>query len=173
MATITPTDRKRRSTEPRRPDAPPRPIAEFIDVSDALFVVAAIAAVFAGGLLIVSSITRQPVVKQAVSNGREVSLGDYRFGLSRLITPRVVEFKAIAIVGGSAAVQELYAERLESHAARISQAVEEAGRAATDEELDDPDLTDFRDRIQGKVNVVLGGPVIEGVLIDDFRAVPQ
>jgi hypothetical protein len=173
MATITPADRKRRSAEPQKPEAPQRPIAEFIDASDALFVVAAIAAVFTGGLLIVSAIARQPAVQAVVSNGREVSLGDYRFGLSRLLKPRVVEFEAIAVVGGNAAVQELYAERLKSHSARISQAVEEAGRAATDEELDDPELAGFRGRIQGKVNIVLGGPVVEGVLIDDFRAVPQ
>lgn len=173
MATITPAARKRRSADAPKADASQRPTAEFIDVSDALFVVAAIAAVLAGGLVIVSSLAGESVVKRVVSNGREVSLGDYRFGLSRLLKPRIVEFEAIAVVGGSSAAQDLYEERLKSHAARISQAVEEAGRAATDEELDDPDLANFRDRIQGKVNVVLGGPVVEGVLIDDFRAVPQ
>lgn len=120
MATISPADKKRRSADAPKADRPTRPIAEFIDVSDALFVVAAIAAVFAGGLLIVSSLTGESVVKTVVSNGREVSLGDYRFGLSRLLEPRIVEFEAIAVVGGSSAAQDLYEERLKSHAARIS-----------------------------------------------------
>ena len=173
MSTFTPADRRARSADAPHADAAQRPTAEVIDASDALFVVAAIAAVFTGGLLIVAALTREPPVNVVASNGREVSLGDYRFGLSRLLKPRVVEFEAIAVVGGSSTAQEVYAERLKSHAARISQAVEEAGRAATDEELDDPGLAEFRDRIQGKVNVVLGGPVVEGVLIDDFRSVPQ
>lgn len=173
MATFTPLDKRRRSADAPGAEASSRRDPEFIDASDALFVVAAVAAVFAGGLLTVSSLTRLPPVSAVASNGREISLGDYRFGLSRLLKPRIVQFEAIAVVGGSSVAQDIYAERLESHAARISQAVEEAGRAATDEELDDPELVGFRDRIQGKVNVVLGGPVVEGVLIDDFRSMPQ
>jgi hypothetical protein len=173
MATITRADKRGQAIDPPTAEAIQRPAAEVVDASDALFVVAAIAAVFAGGLLTVSALSRQPAAKTIASNGREVSLGDFRFGLPKLFNPRIVEFEAIAVVGGSSAAQEVYAERVKTHSARISQAVEEAGRAATDEELDDPELADFRNRIQGKVNVVLGGPVVEGVLIDDFKSMPQ
>ncbi len=132
-----------------------RSAGEFIPASDALFIVAAIAAVFAAGLIITESLTREPAATSvAAGGGREVSLGDFRFGLSQLFQP---------------AAQNLYEQRLKSHSARISQAVEEAGRAATDDDLDDPELANFRNRIQGKVNGVLGARAVEGVLIDDFR----
>lgn len=150
-----------------------RPKGEFIDVSDALFIVAAISAAFVGGLLIIEWMTRGDRVPVPPGSGREVALGDFRLGLSQLVKPRLVEFEATAIVGGSPAAQNLYEQRLKSHSARISQAVEEAGRATTDAELDDPELSSFRDRIQGKVNTVLGARAVESVLIDEFRAVDQ
>jgi hypothetical protein len=170
MATMTPTKSTRRTGVFASPQRAP---GEFIYVSDALFVVAAIAAVFAAGLLAVSSLAGQTGIAPVASNGREVSLGEFQFGLSRLFKPRIIEFKAIAVVGGNAATQEVYEQRLQRHAARISQAVEEAGRAATDADFADPELAKFRDRIQLKVNVVLGAPVVEAVLIHDFRSLAQ
>jgi hypothetical protein len=144
---------------------------DFIHISDALFIVAAILAVFAGGLLVTGVLTREaPAATVEAGGGREVSLGAFHFGMPGLFKPQIVEFEAIAVVGGSPDVQDLYEERLKTHSARISQAVEEAGRAATDAELDDPALVHFRGRIQGKLNGVLGTRAVQGVLIDDFRS---
>ena len=102
--------------------------------------------------------------------GLEVALGDFHFGTVSTSKPRTLAFEAVAVVKGEGAEAARREEIIRSREARIAQAVEEAGRAATDEELGEPDLLTFRSRIRGGVNKTLPGNVVEDVVLYDFRA---
>lgn len=147
-----------------------RPIvAHGIPISDALFIVGAIAAAFAGVTVATAWLVRDPESVDRAAQILEVSMGDFRFGTSSTTRPQMLEFEAIAVVAGPPGIQAQHEDRLRTHAARVSAAVEEAGRAATDLELDEPDLAMFRDRIRGRVNAALGIRAVEDVLLGDFR----
>ena len=161
---------RRRTIANRVWEARPTAAADGIPVSDALFIVGAIATAFAAVTVATAWLVRDSEAADRATDVLEVSLGEFRFGTTNTARPRMLEFEAVAVVAGSPGVQSEHENKLRTHAARVSAAVEEAGRAATDAELDEPDLSSFRGRIRGRVNHALGTTAIDDVLIDDFRS---
>ena len=51
----------------------------------------------------------------------------------------------------------------------IRAVVDTVARSATSDEIDEPGLDTFRDRIRTKVNSVIGRKAIEEVVVSDFR----
>lgn len=136
-----------------------------IPLADALFVVAVIVASLISVAIAAALLTGGGMPSTVL----EVPLGEFHCG-SGVNPDRVqLQFKAIALVGGSQVLQSEKAEMLEKHSARVSQAVEEAGRLADEQELLEPDLVQFRHRVCTRVNRALGAYLVEDVLLHDFR----
>jgi hypothetical protein len=105
----------------------------------------------------------------------EHSIGDYQFVLGGELAPardlpdgrlRVIEFEAVAVVGGDGPEQQA---RFQRNEARIHEAFESVARSATDEELRERDLVSLRRRMRTRLNRVLGKGFVREVLLSQFR----
>ncbi|HEX6984627.1 MAG TPA: hypothetical protein VF170_04585 [Planctomycetaceae bacterium] len=137
---------------------------------DAPFVAGVVATAFVGLTVAFMWLVREPVVPDASAGSREVSLGDFRFGTVGGSPVRALTFEAVAILGGPEAEQRRGEEWLRSRPARVTQAVQEAGRVVTAAELKEPDLGTFRRRLRGGINRILPARVVEDVVLNEFRA---
>ena len=135
---------------------------------DKLFVAGVIVTAIVGLTVAFVWVLRDPAEAAMVADGSEVSLGDFHFGTVGTSKPRTLAFEAVAVVQGSDTSRK--EELLRSREARVAQALEEAGRAATDTELIEPDLNRFRSRIRVGVNRTLHANIVEDVVLYDFRA---
>lgn len=136
-----------------------------IPLADALFVVAVIVASLFGIAIAAAMLTGGAVPSSVL----EVPLGEFKCGAGTKPDRGELQFRAIALVGGSQELQSEKAEMLSRHSARVSQAVEEAGRAADEQEFLEPDLKRFRSRVCTRVNQALGSYLVEDVLLHHFH----
>jgi len=105
----------------------------------------------------------------------EIPLGDFKyvFNQGRVPAPgaekmHTMQFEAMALIGDhreTSWVEDAFIR----YKNRVQAVVDTVARSATSDEIDEPGLDTFRNRIRTEVNSVIGRKAIEEVVVSDFR----
>lgn len=106
----------------------------------------------------------------------EVPLGGFQYVSSTIgaavpsgDTMQMMEFTAAALVRGRGPQLSLKERAMKAHHYRICDLVDRTARAATRDELADPELRQMRGRLRTQINAMLGQAVVDDVLFSNFR----
>jgi len=82
---------------------------------------------------------------------------------------RVVEFEVTGVTRGSNDEIVLFERRLSNYRSRLQSVMNEVARGASQEELNEPEMSGIREKVRGKLNGMFGKDRFEGIVFDNFR----